>query len=331
MTDILDNGFEAIKDLFFNVNFFGFEWALSVIITLVVLLLISRNPQDWKQLTLPIITLFGVMGFVVSPLIYVVAGMMFVFGMFNTRELGNLITTGNKTLTLDNIKLSSDELKIKNYSKILDNKELFRVAMDRNKGYKARKEADDKEKRDKMLDFNRERKKTEHDIAKIKDAYAQKRESRYNKQQDKRMKEYQERELAKQKLYDKNWERQEKTYQSRKKDYEAQQDKKMKEYQERELAKQKLYEKNWERQEKTYQRRKKDYKAQQNKQRRAYEKSMNKNLVKQTRSKMKVWDKEKKRLDYKNGYVSDDISNLLNDTFKKPKKQEKVEYIDLSK
>jgi len=131
MTDILDNGFEAIKDLFFNVNFFGFEWALSVIITLVVLLLISRNPQDWKQLTLPIITLFGVMGFVVSPLIYVVAGMMFVFGMFNTRELGNLITTGNKTLTLDNIKLSSDELKIKNYSKILDNKELFRVSQSR--------------------------------------------------------------------------------------------------------------------------------------------------------------------------------------------------------
>jgi len=168
MTDILDNGFEAIKDLFFNVNFFGFEWALSVIITLVVLLLISRNPQDWKQLTLPIITLFGVMGFVVSPLIYVVAGMMFVFGMFNTRELGNLITTGNKTLTLDNIKLSSDELKIKNYSKILDNKELFRVAMDRNKGYKARKEADDKEKRDKILDFNKEKVKTAKEIEKLK-------------------------------------------------------------------------------------------------------------------------------------------------------------------
>ena len=168
MAEILDNGFEAIKDLFFNVNFFGFEWALSVIITIIVLLLISRNPQDWKQLALPVITLFGVMGFIVSPLVYVVAGFLFVFGMFNTRELGNLITTGEKTLTLDNIKLSNDELKIKNYSKILDDKELFKVAMDRNKGYQARKSKEQKEIRDKNLDFNRERLKTAKQIEKLK-------------------------------------------------------------------------------------------------------------------------------------------------------------------
>ena len=116
----LQTGFDALKGEFINNTFLGFEWMLGAIFVFVTIVAITRNPQSWGKLGLPMVVIYDAMGFTMGTLVYSVAGLIFSISIMNTREIGNLVTGANQVLSQVEISKgrvkSSDEIR---YEKLM--------------------------------------------------------------------------------------------------------------------------------------------------------------------------------------------------------------------
>jgi hypothetical protein len=92
----MTQGFEFFKSFLVDVTVFNIDWIISLFVIVLVLLLISRDTQDWKILSLPVTIVIHIMGLTPSFIWYIIATIIFSVELFSTRMMGNVLHVFDK-------------------------------------------------------------------------------------------------------------------------------------------------------------------------------------------------------------------------------------------
>lgn len=87
----IEQGLQAFGSIFQDTTVFGLNWIIALLLTLITLLLISKEPNDWKTIALPVTTLYHAMGITPSFLQYLLASIIFAIEIFSLQTIGNTI------------------------------------------------------------------------------------------------------------------------------------------------------------------------------------------------------------------------------------------------
>ena len=58
----IELGYEFIRQIFIDTTIFDIGWAISVIVTILSLLIITRDTQEWKKLAFPVMVGWHIVG-----------------------------------------------------------------------------------------------------------------------------------------------------------------------------------------------------------------------------------------------------------------------------
>ena len=73
----MELGFELFENVIQNTNVFELTWLFSIILTLLTLLMITRDTQKWRQLLFPVLIGWDVAGVNPHPLTYVFVAIIY--------------------------------------------------------------------------------------------------------------------------------------------------------------------------------------------------------------------------------------------------------------
>jgi hypothetical protein len=96
--------------LFGSTTFMGVHWLLPLMTTVIVMAIVTVELQKWKIMLLPTLASFGSMGIEMSPVIYIIASILFVNETFHVEVIGNVIRGINNSVRKPNAltKLASE-------------------------------------------------------------------------------------------------------------------------------------------------------------------------------------------------------------------------------
>lgn len=96
----IDVGLTQLGNFFGQTTVFGISWLIHLILTALTLAYLSKDPNDWKELSLPVVTLWHIVGIVPSFLIYILSALVFGIEMFSQAKVTALFSTVRKSLEL---------------------------------------------------------------------------------------------------------------------------------------------------------------------------------------------------------------------------------------
>lgn len=96
MTLDMTTGFDFVKSFLVDITIFNIEWIISLVVIFIILILISRDANDWKILALPVTIVTHIMGLTPSFIWYIIATIMFAVELFSTRIIGGLLQVFDK-------------------------------------------------------------------------------------------------------------------------------------------------------------------------------------------------------------------------------------------
>ena len=83
--------------LFGSTTLIGTHWILPLIVSLIIMAIVTVELQKWKILLLPTLASLGAVGLVTSPVIYIIASIIFVNETFHVEVIGNVIRGVNRS------------------------------------------------------------------------------------------------------------------------------------------------------------------------------------------------------------------------------------------
>ena len=116
----MTQGFEFIRSFLIDVTVFNIEWIFSLFAILIILIIISRDSNDWKILALPVTIITHIFGLTPSFIWYIIVTIVFSVELFSTRMVGNLLQAFDKKPR----KSIQDRLFEKQYKQIVTGKQL---------------------------------------------------------------------------------------------------------------------------------------------------------------------------------------------------------------
>lgn len=99
----IELGYALLHSIFQETIFFNVTWLISIALTGLTLLLISRDPEDWKKLALPVMTGWHIVGIAPFIVVYLATGIFFITSHLGTHVIGQLLTAFRLTKTSVNI------------------------------------------------------------------------------------------------------------------------------------------------------------------------------------------------------------------------------------
>lgn len=89
----IEAGIELIKAIFVNTTILNIGWVMSLFLTLITLLIITRDTQKWQFLALPVTVMWHIAG--VPPFIgiYMLEAIAFSITVLSTQTISGLIDT----------------------------------------------------------------------------------------------------------------------------------------------------------------------------------------------------------------------------------------------
>lgn len=85
-------GTGLLNDLFTDVTVFGVDWIIALITTIMIMLIISRDPEKWKVLLLPVTIVVGILGLTPTIIQYFIGAILFVINTMSTQVMGYIAT-----------------------------------------------------------------------------------------------------------------------------------------------------------------------------------------------------------------------------------------------
>lgn len=90
---MIDIGLNYIADIVGQTGFLNTPWLVHSILTLLTLIILTRDVNKWKQLALPITMLWHIIGIQPSYLMYLGAGIVFIIDNLSINIIGKTIRT----------------------------------------------------------------------------------------------------------------------------------------------------------------------------------------------------------------------------------------------
>lgn len=85
-------GINYLSGVFTGTTIFGLEWILSLILTLLTLLILTREYNKWRELALPVMIIWHIVGITPNLLMYLGAGIIYVIDKVSIQTLGSVIS-----------------------------------------------------------------------------------------------------------------------------------------------------------------------------------------------------------------------------------------------
>lgn len=89
----IELGIQAFASIWQDTTVFGISWIIAAVVTFLAMLFISKDPNDWKELALPVTVLIYIMGITPSFLQFIAAAIMFSIEVFSIQRIGRVIET----------------------------------------------------------------------------------------------------------------------------------------------------------------------------------------------------------------------------------------------
>lgn len=93
----IDAGYEIVTSVFQNTLVFNIEWIISLALLFVSLILITKDYNQWKKLSLPVIVGWYICGITPNYLILVISAMLFVVDTLSIQSLGQILTVSSES------------------------------------------------------------------------------------------------------------------------------------------------------------------------------------------------------------------------------------------
>ena len=87
------------RDAFTNLNIFGVEFIVSLILLMITMMFITREPSKWKVLPFPLLVSFRIIGIEISMAILLLAGFIFLIEALSIQMLGQIVQGITSTVT----------------------------------------------------------------------------------------------------------------------------------------------------------------------------------------------------------------------------------------
>lgn len=84
-------GIQLIAQIFKDTWVFNVSWILSIVITFLVMVMITRDTNEWKKLAFPVMLLLHIMGLAPNFIIYLISAIIFVVEMLSFEAAGTLL------------------------------------------------------------------------------------------------------------------------------------------------------------------------------------------------------------------------------------------------
>lgn len=84
-------GYDLINELFGKISIFDSSWIISILLTVLTMLLLTRDTREWKQLAFPIMVGWHVAGVTPSILIYIGTAILFVVDVLSLEMLTGMV------------------------------------------------------------------------------------------------------------------------------------------------------------------------------------------------------------------------------------------------
>ena len=116
------NGTTAFEEIIANTNILGIEWIITAMIVFLTLLLITRDPNKWKTLALPVTATWYLCGLETSGVFLIIAAIIFSIESFSIDMIGELLTAKEDPIKASIRKAAGGEL-LRRQKKSLKTKE----------------------------------------------------------------------------------------------------------------------------------------------------------------------------------------------------------------
>lgn len=87
----IDLGYNVISNVFQNTYIFNTSWIISLIVTSITLMILTRDPEKWKEMWFPVTVLWHIAGITPFILVYVISAVLFVIEGLSIQTIGELV------------------------------------------------------------------------------------------------------------------------------------------------------------------------------------------------------------------------------------------------
>lgn len=95
----ITKAFDWIAPNFQDISMFNIDWIFSLILTFLLLIIITRNTQEWKKLLLPVSAFIHILGFPPFILVYIIAVILWTIEIVSIRLVSNMMKVAVGTAT----------------------------------------------------------------------------------------------------------------------------------------------------------------------------------------------------------------------------------------
>ena len=97
MTIDYSSGTQLLTDAFQGMEILGTDWIASTIIWAIAILMISRTPDKWPKLMLPVAVLLQISGLKLSLLLFAIGGLAAIVSIFSLKTMSSVLRSAEET------------------------------------------------------------------------------------------------------------------------------------------------------------------------------------------------------------------------------------------